>query len=281
MIHCRAVQEDCSPLTYYLVLFLPDDVAFADNGYLRIKNFLRAGSLKDGRFCSDFKNRYRVVVLLGVIWNDTADAQASHSTVWAQIASGQGAGNVLGEEGMSQRCTRAVLPESSLTRILEGAPAERYIRAERRRALQNAQQLQLAAEKEAAVKSKWRRLFEEKQTGCHSDALARLILLSLKGKWGGAHAVQLIGEVERENRRVADRLVVPSSNPSKTLALCGWGKETGDGSEMIAFSTIVLVTALPLIAPEWDIRCRALTKARNALENPRQCFAKLRGQADI
>jgi hypothetical protein len=83
--------------------------------------------------------------------------------------------------------------------------------------------------------------------------------------------------VERENRVVADLLVVPASNPSETLALCGWGKETGDGNEMIAFAANALGLALPLIAPEWGIRCRALTKVRNALENPRQCFAKLRG----
>ncbi len=182
------------------------------------------------------------------------------------------------DEGTIRRCIEIMqLPEPSLALISEGAPAEKYIRAERRRALREAQQLQLAAEREAALKSMSRRLFEEEQTGCHSDALARLILLSMRDKWGGGYAVQLIGEVERENRGVADRLVIPSSNPSKTLALCGWGKETGDGSEMIAFSTIVLGLALPLIAPEWAIRCQALTKVRNAIENPRQCYAKLRG----
>ena len=118
------------------------------------------------------------------------------------------------DEGTIRRCIEIMqLPESLLTRIVEGAPAEQYIRAERRRALQNAQQLQLDAEKETALKSMRRRLSEEKQTGCHIDALARLILLAMKDKWAGGYAEQLIAEVERENRRVADRLVIPSSNP--------------------------------------------------------------------
>jgi hypothetical protein len=182
------------------------------------------------------------------------------------------------DEGTVRRCIEIMqLPELSLTRILEGAPAEKYIRAERRRALQNAQQLQLAAEKEASLTSMLRRLSEEEQTGCHSDALARLILRSLRKQWGGGYAVQLISAVEWENLGVADRMVIPSSNPSKTLALCGWGKETGDGNEVVALSINVLRLALPLITPEWAIRCRALKKVRNALENPRQCLAKLRG----
>lgn len=182
------------------------------------------------------------------------------------------------DEGTVRRCIKILqLSKSSLTRILEGAPAAKYIRAERRQALQNAQQLQLAAEKEAALRSKRRRLSEEKQTDCHSDALARFILRSMRDKWAGGYAEQLISEVERENRDVADRLVIPSSNPSKTLALCGWGKETGDGPEMITFSANALGLALPLIAPELAIRCQALKKAMNAIENPRQCFTKLRG----
>ncbi len=121
------------------------------------------------------------------------------------------------DEGTVRRDIRILLlPESSLTSILNGAPAEQHIRAAQREAAQNAKQLQLAAEREAGKKSMKQRIAEENISQCHSNALARLLLRALKDKWGGGYAEQLIGEVERENGSVADRLVIPSSNPSKT-----------------------------------------------------------------
>jgi len=77
-------------------------------------------------------------------------------------------------EGTVRRCIEIMqLPELSLTRVLEGAPAEKYIRAERRRAFQEAQQLQLAAEREAALKFRFRRLKNRKvEAGAAEAALS-------------------------------------------------------------------------------------------------------------
>jgi hypothetical protein len=78
------------------------------------------------------------------------------------------------DEGTIRRCVEIMqLPESWLTRVLEGAPAEKYIRAERRRAFQEAQQLQLAAEREAALKFRFRRLKNRKvEAGAAEAALS-------------------------------------------------------------------------------------------------------------
>ena len=78
------------------------------------------------------------------------------------------------DEGTVRRCIEIMqLPESWLTRVLEGAPAEKYIRAERRRAFQEAQQLQLAAEREAALKFRFRRLKNRKvEAGAAEAALS-------------------------------------------------------------------------------------------------------------
>jgi transposase-like protein len=72
------------------------------------------------------------------------------------------------DEGTVRRDIRILLlPESSLTSILNGAPAEQHIRAAQREAAQNAKQQQLAAEREAGTKSMKQRIAEENISQCH------------------------------------------------------------------------------------------------------------------
>jgi hypothetical protein len=182
------------------------------------------------------------------------------------------------DEGSVRRDLKILLlPEPYLSAILTGAPAEKYLRSERHKAAENAERLRLAAEKEAAEKSKWQRLSEEKLTGCHSNALARLLLRWLDTKLPAASYIeQLMEIVDRKNWYIGDQMATPSLNPPETLALCGLGDESGEMFDKIEFLASVLELALPLIAPEKIIRCRAIDKAMRVVQNPGRCPAELR-----
>jgi hypothetical protein len=181
------------------------------------------------------------------------------------------------DEGTVRRDIKILLlSESCLTAIQNGASAEKYLRAERHQAGEKAVRLRLAQEKTAAENSKAQRLAEENLNACHSNALARLLLCWLDRKLpGAAYKEQLLEIVERSNRGIGDKLATPRPNPSETLALCAQGDEPGYLPDKIGFFASVLGLALPLMAPEWAIRCRSIDKAMRAIQNPRHCPAEL------
>ena len=170
-----------------------------------------------------------------------------------------------------------MLPDSCRTAIEDGATAEQFLRSERRKASENAERLRLAQEKREAEASRALRLSEEKLSGCHSDALAKLLLRWLYGKLSaGSYIEQLLAIVEPANRLIGDQLATPLRKGWSTLVLCGWNNDPGYMPEKIEYLASVLLEAVPLMTPEWAIRCIAFEKTRRAVENPRQCPAELR-----
>lgn len=183
------------------------------------------------------------------------------------------------DEGTVRRDLRILLlPESCLTAILNGAEPEKYLRDARHQAAEDAKRLRLAEEKQAAENSKSQRLAEEKLNGCHSDALARLLLrwldrkLSVEARAFEEQTLEIVG---RANWRIGDQLATPSPKPARTLALCSQGDEPSYMPDKIEFLASALLQALPLITPEWAIRYRAIDKAMRVIQNPRQCPPEL------
>jgi hypothetical protein len=131
-------------------------------------------------------------------------------------------------------------------------------------------------EKQAAETSRARRLSEEKLTGRHSNALARLLLrwLDLKLPYE-AYKEQLMQIVDRKNWATGDQLAVPVS-PSKMLAISERGPAPTYGPDQIEFYATVLTLALPAIAPEGVIRQEAIAKTQRAIEHPRKYLPELR-----
>jgi hypothetical protein len=172
------------------------------------------------------------------------------------------------DEGTIRRDLQILLlPDSYLKAILTGATAEKYLRSERYKAAENAMRLQLAAEKEAAEKSKQQRIGEEMATACHSDALASLLLRWLRRNLSASYAEQLMNLVDPGNWSIGDQPTTPCSQPAKTLAFCMQGELPDNSPEVLEFYVSALLTALPLIAPERLIRDRAIEKAKRVAES--------------
>jgi transposase len=171
------------------------------------------------------------------------------------------------DEGTIRRDIKILtLPEPSLAAIRNGAPAEKHLCAARK----HAAALQLAAVKEAANQSSARRLAEEKATGLHSDALATLLLGWLRKNMARPFAEQVLNEIGPANSKTGDQPTLPSNKPHQTLAFCTREElknSSPDEIELASYAS-ALLKALPLIAPEWAIRCRAIEKARRIVESP-------------
>lgn len=182
------------------------------------------------------------------------------------------------DEGTVRRDLKILLlPEACLRTILTGASAEKYLRGARHQAAENAKRLRLAEEKQAAEISKTQRLAEEGQTGRHSNSLARLLLRWLNKKLSAAsYMEQLLQIVDSKNWRLGDQMAIPVSSPFRMLMLCEQGDEPGYMPDKIEFLAVVLLSVLPLIAPERLIRCRAIEKTIRAVENPRKYLPELR-----
>lgn len=147
------------------------------------------------------------------------------------------------------------LPSTMLEAVEGGADAEQYLRAVR---------LQRAA------KAIQQRLDEERADGRHSDDLARAILTWLRAKdLALSYEEQLFDIVERANWEIPSQLDTPRQRPDKVFARASGG-DPEYMTERLVHLANVLLKAMPMIAPEREIRDAALQKVRAEVLKPRR-----------
>ncbi len=147
------------------------------------------------------------------------------------------------------------LPSTMLEAVEGGADAEQYLRAVH---------LQRAAE---AIQQ---RLDEERADGCHSTALAGEIQIWLRAKdLAQSYEKQLLDIVERANWEIPSQLDTPRQRPDKVLARASGG-DPEYMTERLVHLANVLLKAMPMIAPEREIRDAALQKVRAEVLKPRR-----------
>lgn len=182
------------------------------------------------------------------------------------------------DEGTIRRDLKVLeLPPDDLAAIAKGEPAERYLRAAEaeRAAREERARIEQAEEQRRAHLAQIaagiaQRLGEETAAGCHSESLKQAIVewfLAKQLPFGDPELILNTAELKSWN--AGDLQQLPCQDSVAVLQLCEslQGPPPIDNWERIDFLSKVLVRALVKLAPEREIRDRAIQKARREIIN--------------